>query len=90
MGFPNAATRETDMETTTSVFQERNSLPLVVEPAGAVPPRASELAEWIGERRNWIDQMLHRHGGLLFRGFIVREVDEFRLVSQAVIPELKP
>ena len=65
-------------------------LPLIVEPLGDSSPSASELVQYIAEHRAWMDRTLHLHGGILFRGFTVREVDDFQQVSHAVIPELKP
>ncbi len=34
--------------------------------------------------------MLHRHGGVLFRGFSLPAVDDFERVSRAALPALKP
>lgn len=73
-----------------STFQDADSLPLVVEPRGAVVPKIAELVEYIDGDRDWLDRNLCRHGGILFRGFAVREVEDFQQVSRSVIPELKP
>src|SRR5438309_6015461 len=78
------------MELRTSNLNGHGRLPLVVEPAHGVSPSASELAEYIVAHRDWLNESLHSVGGVLFRGFTIREVDEFQRVARVVIPELKP
>ncbi len=74
----------------TSKLDEHGSLPLLVEPQPGEPATTDNLIEWIETRREWLDDMLHWHGGVLFRGFELREVAQFQRVSQAIIPALKP
>ena len=88
-GIPFLLSVNEAMEIKTSTLSDQTALPLVVEPADGRSPTASELTELIIARQDWLRQMLHRHGGVLFRGFLVREIDEFQKISRAVIPELK-
>lgn len=66
---------------------EGSLLPLVVRgDAGATP---AILADWAAENRPQLDDWLHRAGGVLFRGFGVKSVMEFREIAVAVRPELE-
>ena len=78
------------MEIKTSTLTGGGTLPLVVEPAGSVSPSADELGALIAQRREWLDESLHRHGGVLFRGFTVQTIDEFQHVARQALPRLKP
>ncbi len=78
------------MEIRTSHLKGHGRLPLVVEPAGGVAPSAAELSAYIAEHRDRLTQALHQHGGVLLRGFTIREVEAFQQVARAVIPELLP
>jgi len=47
-------------------------------PALVAPNRDDvDLASWLADRRDWIDEQLHRHGGLLFRGFRLESAEQF-------------
>lgn len=74
----------------TSTWPEHGPLPLVVEPQLGEPATPDILIELVESRREWMEEMLHRHGGVLFRGFTIRETEQFQKISQAVIPTLKP
>ncbi len=78
------------LEVVTSFLQRSGELPIVVTPAPGVLATAAMLSELIESRRSWLDELLHRYGGALFRGFSVQTTDEFRQISQAAIPELLP
>jgi alpha-ketoglutarate-dependent taurine dioxygenase len=78
------------MEIRTSTLNGHGSLPLVVEPAHGDSPCAEQLATYITSHHDWLTQALHLHGGVLFRGFTIREVEAFQQVARAVIPELLP
>jgi alpha-ketoglutarate-dependent taurine dioxygenase len=55
-------------------------LPLILEPvAGNV-----DLAEWVRTNHDQVEQKLHRHGGVLFRGFGVKGAQEFERVAASV------
>ena len=65
-------------------FGPESPLPLVVEPK--VPEL--NLPQWISENRDPLRQKLSRHGGLLFRGFKVEEIDVFQRAVIALSGEL--
>ena len=67
-----------------------DELPLIVEPADLQTDSAAGLTRFMSDHSDWMNGMLHQHGGVLFRGFSVREVEEFQLVSQGAVPHLKP
>jgi len=60
------------------------ALPLVVEPAAD----GVELAEWAAGKRDWIEESLHRYGGLLFRGFGAGTQADFERFLDATCSEL--
>ncbi len=49
------------------------TLPRVVQPA----IDGVKLPAWVRSHRNWIEETLLQDGGLLFRGFDVKGVDDF-------------
>jgi alpha-ketoglutarate-dependent taurine dioxygenase len=56
-------------------------LPLVVQPTA----EGVDLLHWAQHNRDYIETHLHKHGGLLFRDFMVRSVAEFeQFVANAV------
>lgn len=62
-------------------------LPVLVEP-GQVRDAAG-LATWLRGQGDWLQTQLRTHGALLFRGFGVKEADDFEAIARAVAPELK-
>ncbi|MBS0264207.1 MAG: TauD/TfdA family dioxygenase [Planctomycetes bacterium] len=78
------------MEIQTSTLPGHGLLPLVVEPTGGESPSSHVLAEYINAHRDWLNLQLHINGGVLFRGFALREVAEFQLVARAILPQLLP
>jgi len=59
-------------------------LPLLIEPAlGEL-----DLAEWAGANLQFIEEQLHKHGALLFRGFGLRSTAEFERSAAAICPSL--
>lgn len=68
----------------TSLFNKETQLPLIIE------PKLSELDPiiWAEQARDWIEQQLRSHGGVLFRGFNLPDATSFEQFSQAVVPEL--
>jgi len=60
--------------------------PVVVRPTGP----GVALADWAGENRAWVEETLHRAGGILFRGFRVDDVDEFQRFMLSASGELLP
>jgi len=67
-------------------FASGMSLPLVASPRMA----GIDLAEWFSHARGWVDENLHRHGAILFRGFSISSVDALAAASRALIGELLP
>ena len=59
-------------------------LPLVVRPAVA----NVNLADWAKGNRELVEQMLHRHGALLFRGFETETVEKFEQFATAICSDL--
>lgn len=53
------------------------NLPLVLEPVSDTV----DLAEWAGGNRSFLDEKLHHHGALLFRGFEIDSVPKFERFS---------
>ncbi len=68
----------------TSLLSDKDQLPLIVE------PKLSELAPvvWAEQARDWIEEQLKRHGGLLFRNFNLPDAPSFEQFSQAIVPSL--
>lgn len=60
------------------------TLPLVIEPAAD----GVDLAEWAGAHRASIEEMLHAHGALLFRGFGISQVESFEQFSLKLCDEI--
>src|SRR5438105_3942198 len=48
----------------------------------------ADLAECCEVRRDWLEQMLIRHGALLLRNFRVNSLDDFHRVVRTVSPSL--
>lgn len=78
------------MEVRTSNLQQGGSLPFVVEPIETENATLEQLTDYIAQNRDWLDRTLLEKGGILFRGFTIRETEEFQQAAQALIPELKP
>jgi amino acid adenylation domain-containing protein len=68
----------------TSYLAPDSTLPLVISPAVS----GLDLAEWAESNRDYIDEELLKHGGILFRGFEVDDVTKFESVAQAICSEL--
>jgi alpha-ketoglutarate-dependent taurine dioxygenase len=60
------------------------SFPIVFEPAVA----DVDLASWISGHRDLLRQHLEREGAILFRGFDVPGVEQFREVASTLAPDL--
>lgn len=68
----------------TSLLPGGGRLPCVIEPAidGVV------LADWCAAQRDWIDELLHEHGAILFRGFDLSTVEAFERAAKAAFGDL--
>jgi hypothetical protein len=61
-----------------------NALPLVLEPA----TDQVDLADWARVNRAYLEERLHRHGGVLFRGFNLHSAGDFERVAGSICNEL--
>lgn len=64
----------------TSTLQPGQSLPLVLRPA----VEGIDAVGWARDQHNWIEAQLLTHGGLLFRDFDLKTVDNFERFVGAV------
>lgn len=60
------------------------NLPLLIQPNG----HDLILADWVANYRERIEQDLHSHGAILFRGFTIDSIDDFRQFVRTISPEL--
>src|SRR5215472_1149593 len=67
-----------------SVLSPDQPLPLIFEPAA----EQVDLAEWIRNNRDYVQQKITQHGGVLFRGFGLTTAPEFQNVAAAICGEL--
>jgi len=58
---------------TVSTLAPEQELPLVIEPTSP----ATELGEWVTDHWETLEKMLHISGAVLFRGFNLRDDDDF-------------
>jgi len=63
-----------------SRLSDAQPLPLIIEPAA----EQVDLAEWAGSNRDYINQKLMYHGGILFRGFNLTTAADFERVATAL------
>jgi alpha-ketoglutarate-dependent taurine dioxygenase len=64
-----------------STIDQRQDLPLVVQPGENMRPRGADaLVSLWAQHRQWLDTRLHLHGAILFRGFGIAEQDIFENV----------
>jgi alpha-ketoglutarate-dependent taurine dioxygenase len=78
-----AVTLERDLGVRARPLRVEGPLPLLVEPAGAF----SDLAGWAGRNRDWLATNLLHHGGILFRGFPIRDLGAFQQLIEAACGE---
>lgn len=72
------------------MLSTEESLPLVVEPENEVESNLEALLSFCACDGDLIDQHLHRHGALLFRGFSLGDPTQFQAVAESLINGLKP
>lgn len=68
----------------TSLLDEAQNLPLVIEPN----LDGVNLSSWAGNNREFLEQSLHKHGGILFRGFDLHTQDDFGEAVKSMAVEL--
>jgi len=71
---------------TTRHLNQGQSLPLVMQP----DVENLDLVEWAGNNRVQIEQLLGKHGAILFRGFGLKSVTEFERLIMAISGEALP
>jgi alpha-ketoglutarate-dependent taurine dioxygenase len=79
-----AVSLSTESLVKTSQLYEKELLPLVVEPS----LESVDLAAWAALNREWIEEQLLKHGGILFRGFELKGVEGFEGFARAISPQL--
>ena len=67
-----------------SLLGPEETLPLIIEPAAD----HVDLAEWVRNSRADVDRKMAKHGGILFRGFGLKDAREFQRVAAALTNEL--
>ena len=67
-----------------SQSREDQPLPLIMEPASDLV----DLADWARSNRQYIEQKLHQHGAILFRGFGLENASDFERVAASICNEL--
>lgn len=65
-------------------LSEGATFPLVVEPVF----EAVDLVEWVRINRAWVDEKLHCHAAVLFRGFEIDAVDCFESLALKICDEI--
>ncbi len=74
----------------TELLPGENPLPLVVRPAEAKRRGRRDLIKLIKSEREWLEQQVHEHGAVLFRGYDLDTPKDFEKVARTAVPELKP
>ena len=67
-----------------SQASEEQPLPLIMEPAAD----QVDLADWARHNRDYINGKLHKHGGILFRGFGLKTPPDFERAAASVYNEI--
>ena len=67
-----------------SLLQSDQPLPLIIEPAA----EQVDLADWARNNREFIETKLAQHGGILFRGFNLKNASDFEPVASSICGEL--
>ena len=67
-------------------LNKASKLPLLITGGASATP--ATLAAWASANRTQLDAWLHRSGGVLFRGFGIQSIAEFRDLAVAARPEL--
>ena len=67
-----------------SLLNQDQPLPLLMEPAAD----HVDLADWARNNREYMEQKLFQHGGILFRGFGLSNAQDFERVAGSICHEL--
>lgn len=73
-----------DKEIKTFFLKENSELPLVIE---SIDPQQN-LIEYGLENKSFIEETIHKYGGILFRNFKVNSAENFNDFLTAMFPEL--
>ncbi|MBL0387098.1 TauD/TfdA family dioxygenase [Tumebacillus sp. ITR2] len=68
-----------------SELQPGQTLPLVIQPAA----EGVDLLEWAQQNREWLEQKVREHGGLLFRNWNVTDIGKFESFTATICPNLE-
>lgn len=83
-GRRRAVSVSTESLTTTGYLQPDSTLPLVIEPA----VKGLNPVAWVMSRREWIEEQVLAHGGLLFRHFNTHTASDFEALIRAIAGDL--
>ena len=72
----------------TSFLDEKQELPLLVEPESNAERRLQNMLQWAIEERDWIEVRLLQYGALLLRGFSVQTPQDFEHFCTTIDPRL--
>jgi alpha-ketoglutarate-dependent taurine dioxygenase len=61
-----------------------NQMPLIVTPA----VDGVSLAEWVADHRDELDGYFDKNGAVLFRGFALKNAEDFEAVASGIVPDL--
>src|SRR5262249_40528477 len=61
-----------------------NQMPLIVTPA----VDGVSLAEWVADHRDELDGYFDKNGAVLFRGFDLKDAQDFEAVASGIVPDL--
>jgi alpha-ketoglutarate-dependent taurine dioxygenase len=67
-----------------ATFEAGSTLPFVLQPT----VEGVDLPVWAGANRDFINALLRKHGGLLFRNFNVKSVNQFEQFIKSICGEL--
>ena len=72
----------------TSFINDKEQLPLRVEPETDNDIRLEALTGWVANEHDWLEEQLLHHGGVLLRGFNVAGPEDFEQVCRLIEPRL--
>ncbi len=72
----------------TSFINDKEQLPLLVEPETDSDSRQETLTGWVTDEHDWLEERLLRYGGVLLRGFNVAGPEDFEQVCRLIEPRL--
>ena len=67
-----------------SFVNDKELLPLLVEPQSTGQSSRDALTQWITGQRDWIEAQLLRYGGILLRGFALGTAEDFEQICRLI------